>query len=600
MKTLALAALLLAALPLAARGEGDVPAGQSLLPDTPPFGLELSGRIDAAAVEVVDGAVVARTTDAVPRAWSVQLVAPTVAAVEEGDTLYAEFRLRGKGELGAEATTEFVFERAGEPYVKSAERSVSAGPGGWTLVQVPFRAAGSYAPGEARVGFRLGYPPQTIEIAGLRLLNLGRDVDPADLPRTIPTYPGSADDAPWRAEAAERIDRLRKGDLTVRVVRRDGTPVAGAIVEVEMTRHAFPFGTAVARSALFDDSADGERYGETLRAWFNYATPENALKQNAFEGGGEDEGAERAIEIVDRLNAMGLRVRGHNLLWPGWHPWFLPARLREGHARRAEADPEYARRWLAAELRQHLVAKAAAFRGKVVGWDVANEVANNREVMEILGDTDASDAALAGWFALLRDVDPRAGAYLNDYGILVNGGANRRLIDRYLAQAKNLADAGQPPDAIGVQCHFFTGLTGPRTAWRLLDELHATGVPVEVTEYDVVTGDEALDGRFTRDFLTACFAHEGVEAFVVWGFWEGRHWRPQSAFFRRDWSLRPTGQAWRDLVLGEWWTRQTTPTDAAGLATVRGFLGDYAVRVGGVEVATTLTRQGREVLVEVE
>ncbi|MEL7238913.1 MAG: glycoside hydrolase, partial [Planctomycetota bacterium] len=92
--------------------------------------------------------------------------------------------------------------------------------------------------------------------------------------------------------------------------------------------------------------------------------------------------------------------------------------------------------------------------------------------------------------------------------------------------------------------------------------------------------------------------HESIQSFIVWGFWEGRHWRPESAFYDMDWNLKPTGEAWRDLVLDEWWTRETVTTDASGNATVRGFLGDYEIRVGETTVVTALPKDGRAVRVE--
>jgi GH35 family endo-1,4-beta-xylanase len=606
---------LAAALPVLANAEPTVPdGGTSLLPDEDgsadlPWGLVLETNgvdadiVSARPVYLRDGpedkparALLARTKRNVAQAWRAQLVAPVPGSVEEGDVVYAEFWIRGKGDLGAESATEFVFEQQGEPWTKSTAMAVSSGGEEWTKISIAFESVATYGPGESRIAFRLGYPPQTLEIAHLRLLNFGKTVELEDLPKTVQLYAGAEPDAPWRAEAAERIDRLRKGDLTITLTRPDGTPVAGAEIEIEMTRHAFWFGTAIEHEAIFDDGPDGEKYREHLLGWFNYATTENELKQNLVEG----RGIERAIETLDWLNEHDMVVRGHTLLWPGWHRWFLPPRIREGYQERRSADPEYAREWLAAELRQHLVAKAAATRGKVVGWDVANEVANNREVMEILGDTDDSDAALAEWFKLVKRIDPRAETYLNDYGIIVGGGLNTLLRERYIRQANNLIEAGAAPDAIGIQGHFFTRLTGPETVWQILDELHATGLPVEITEYDVISGDQDLDGQYTRDFLTACFAHEGVRAFIVWGFWEGRHWRPQSAFFRRDWTLRPTGEAWRDLVLDEWWTRESVTTDADGKASVRGFLGDYVIRVDGREVETTLTREGTPVMIELD
>ncbi|MDO8942927.1 MAG: hypothetical protein Q7U75_07060, partial [Desulfobacterales bacterium] len=66
-------------------------------------------------------------------------------------------------------------------------------------------------------------------------------------------------------------------------------------------------------------------------------------------------------------------------------------------------------------------------------------------------------------------------------------------------------------------------------------------------------------------------------SFLMWGFWEGRHWIPDAAMLRRDWSEKPNYQAWRDLVFKEWWTDVEGRTDARGRFTASGFLGAYQI-----------------------
>ena len=104
------------------------------------------------------------------------------------------------------------------------------------------------------------------------------------------------------------------------------------------------------------------------------------------------------------------------------------------------------------------------------------------------------------------------------------------------------------------------------------------------------TRDEEGQARYLRDFLTVVFSHPSTDAFTVWGFWEGKMWSPLAAMIRKDWTLKPSGQAWMDLVLKEWWTDQTAATNAAGSCTTRGFLGDYKiiVSVGGREKSASV------------
>ena len=83
---------------------------------------------------------------------------------------------------------------------------------------------------------------------------------------------------------------------------------------------------------------------------------------------------------------------------------------------------------------------------------------------------------------------------------------------------------------------------------------------------------------------------------MMWGFWEGRHWRPRAAMFRKDWSPKPNAAAFTDLVFKKWWTDETAITDADGAIALRGFKGDYVIDVSIGEVTqsttATLTRDG--------
>ena len=50
--------------------------------------------------------------------------------------------------------------------------------------------------------------------------------------------------------------------------------------------------------------------------------------------------------------------------------------------------------------------------------------------------------------------------------------------------------------------------------------------------------------------------------------------------YRADWTLRPAGRAWYDLVFKDWWTpEQRSGVDAHGEFQMRGFQGDYMVEV---------------------
>jgi hypothetical protein len=54
---------------------------------------------------------------------------------------------------------------------------------------------------------------------------------------------------------------------------------------------------------------------------------------------------------------------------------------------------------------------------------------------------------------------------------------------------------------------------------------------------------------------------------------------PRSAMVRRDWSLKPNGQVYQDLVFRKWWTNADGKTGAKGRFATRAFLGEYEIQV---------------------
>ena len=123
---------------------------------------------------------------------------------------------------------------------------------------------------------------------------------------------------------------------------------------------------------------------------------------------------------------------------------------------------------------------------------------------------------------------------------------------------------------------------------------------MQLSEFDVEAGDdEGLQSDYYRDVMIASFSHPNFEAIVQWGLWEKMHWKPAAALWRSDWSLKPAGEVFVDLVAKQWWTDKTAKTDADGNCQVRGFLGDYKVTVTHdgktVTKKATLNRDGTHI-----
>jgi GH35 family endo-1,4-beta-xylanase len=400
-----------------------------------------------------------------------------------------------------------------------------------------------------------------------------------DQPAPCDPYCGWQPDAPWRAQAEAQIDAIRKADLTVTVVDAAGIPVPNATVDITMQRHEFEFSTAVQGPRINSSSNANITYQQNLEQWFNAATFENNHKWPFWVGDqGTSYSQTNTAAATQWLEARDFTLRGHNQVWPGRShlPVFMQNRIDEY---RAPGTTSGRKLQLANEMRQavldHIQEIGTATAGHVKYWDVLNEPRDNHDLMDILGQN-----VIVDWFNAARAVDPNVKLFVNEYGILpsYNGTNNTSQQQSLLATLNLLKSAGAPLDGVGLQAHFSDDdLTGIDRLWEIVDQFGDVVDHVHITEFDIDTTDEALQGAYSRDFLTAMFAHEDIDAFSVWGFWECAVFDPQRAMFRNDWSAKPNGQAWLDLIFDEWWTDETVATAADGKTTVRAFRGDHEV-----------------------
>ncbi|MFC5834874.1 endo-1,4-beta-xylanase [Nonomuraea insulae] len=505
--------------------------------------------------------------------YSFGVGAPSAQPTVKDEAMLATFWARSVTPTASgSGLAHFVFEQNGGSYSKSTQAAMKFGPA-WQRFQLPFRMAADYAAGQVRVNFWLGYGPQVLQIAGVSVLRYGAGT-PAGWPKS--TYAGREADAAWRAAAADRIERNRKGDLYVKVVDSQGHLVPGATVRAEMTRHAFKFGSAADGVRMMTQNTAGQKYRDTLLANFNQFTLGNNLKWNHWEN--LTERATYTLPALQWGRDHGLFVRGHTLIWPscGNMPADVCGLRNDPAALRARIDA-------------HITDEARTLAGTIDEWDVANEAYANHDVQNVLGDGE-----IGRWFRLTRQADPGPKLYLNDYDIIEDNGWELRHQNQFSALVRSLKDGGAPIGGIGIQGHFAgEQLTPPADLVTLINKAGAPGLPIAITEFDVGTTDEQLQADYTRDFLTLMFSMPQVTGVSTFGFWEGDTWDPKRALFRTDWSPKPNATAWRDLIYGTWWTNASATTGTTGSATVRGFLGDYTVKVtaGGVtkEVAVSMS-----------
>jgi GH35 family endo-1,4-beta-xylanase len=337
-------------------------------------------------------------------------------------------------------------------------------------------------------------------------------------------------------------------------------------------------------------AADVARYQQVFLENFNSAVTENALKWLSMEPRRGEDSYATVNAILAWTDAHGIPLRGHNIYW-GIEK-FVPAWLKS-------LDD--------ATLRQSLEARGRdigrRYRGRFAEYDLNNEMIHGNYYATRLGSGITKE--MAGW---VRAEDPAAVLYLNDYDITTG-----RRLDDYVAHIRDLLAQGVPIGGIGVQGHLHAETFDRAALRRSLDTLAQFNLPIRITEFNVpgqrsrfyenrdavmTPEEEVRTARELTDFYRICFSHPAVTGILMWGFWEGANWIPQSSLYRRDWTPTPAGLAYRDLVLKEWWSRWEGEVDEAGRFEAPCYFGTYQVTAGNKQVTVQLTGQAGALTVD--
>jgi len=498
--------------------------------------------------------------------YSEQIQFPTAVGIAVNDVVLVAFYARTISSIQetGEGALTVVIENT-TTYTKEISAKISIGSS-WKQYYASAKCVSNLSATQVRYAFQTGYPSQTIEIADVKFLNYKTTLALKDLPITEITYAGQAADAAWRAAAADRINQIRKGKVDIVVKDQLGNVVKDAVVSIEMVRHQFGFGTAIPASVFLTNTIFRNKVYEL----FNEVVFENDLKWPQFN----PNSTLNLRRSLDSLDLHKIAVRGHNVIWPSWK--WCPSTLQA-----LSTNPTA----LGNEINKHIDEVTKFTKGRLNDWDVINEPYSEHQIMDILGNE-----VMADWLKRVRQNDPDVKLYINDYGILSSGGLDVKKQDSYFNLIKYLDERGAKVDGVGMQGHFSSDLTSITKVYAVLDKFAALGKDIKITEHDINITQRNVQADYTRDLMTILFSHASVKSFMIWGFWQNSHWKPDAALYNADWTIRPHGEAWKELVFNQWWTKKTDKiTDSQGNVSFDGFLGTYKYTVKSVGKESTGT-----------
>jgi endo-1,4-beta-xylanase len=573
--------------------------------------VSFDGSAQAQPVDVTDAPGFSKawhiTTPKTDKEWYTHLAVANRFPVRQGDVIWVSAWCKvgaTRNEWGQGVVC--LYSGRGD-YANSVEHC----PGTWERQTWCWIADRDSPPGDVKLMWTFGQYQQEIWIGGITAIDCGPSAAIAKMPRKpMPLdYDGRAADAPWRGAALARIEQVRKADIVVKITDAQGAPRAGVPVHAAMQRQAFLFGCTLPTGILPEQS---------VQPWHDYAWTASVPAEqkarlveqwlgmfNALNYGctwSTWDGADARIDQEDLLatyrfaHAHGVPTVHQQVIYPS--PEFAApawrarldsevARIRAG----GQADPAFAGEFAAA-LKAH-IADMARVMGPLGlrSFQIANELEDRPEYAQVLGG-DRLDR-VADWFRWAAEAAPDIERWINHIDTT----------DFYAETLTGLLARKAPVQGIGFQWHSGIGSPGPAQRLKGLDRFAAFGLPMQITELEIVITDRndaaqrAFQADYVRDMLIAIYSHPAVNGLTLQDFWQTAAWQRDggSCFFDNENQLQPHGQQWLDLVRKQWWTNADAVTDAQGVAHLRGFHGDYRIDAGGVSAAATLGSTGTTV-----
>ena len=381
----------------------------------------------------------------------------------------------------------------------------------------------------------------------------------------------------------------RIGESLVRVVDKNGNPVADKELVLNQKSHQFLFGSGAFDFLEYEGKkGDPERLDKWL-ALFNYGTlPFYWGRYEPKEGYPEYESRMQAAKCLRDHNVT---LKGHPLCW---------------HTVCADWLMDYPDEVIMDKQLARINREVTAFKGVIDIWDVISEVV----IMPVFDKYDNAVTRLCkryGQVGLVKEVFAAAKAANPDGMFLIN---DFNTSPKYEELLENCLDAGVEISAIGIQSHQHQGYWGTEKLYDVLKRFSRFGLPIHFTENTLVSGSlipeyiedlndwqvkewpttiagEERQAKEWEEMYRILFADPNIKAITGWDFADGAWLNAPSGLVTVDNREKPAYKKLLSLVKGEWWTKdQPIRTNSDGIVNIKGTKGTYEIE--GCEGIITL------------
>lgn len=389
--------------------------------------------------------------------------------------------------------------------------------------------------------------------------------------------------------ANARIEKHRKGSVTLNLYDRDKKPLpVGTKISINMKQHAFHFGSNA--TWLFNYDKGMVNRFETLpelakKFETHFLDIFNYLTITCFWSRYEPEPGQPKYEITEQTLAWaekhGLATKVHPLAW-NWVP-----------------EPFWVQKLSAEEIRKAQLKRVrdfmSYFKGRIDTYEILNEPSGwfreRAEGKKLIAAT--KEVGFENYYKQLyqeaKKVDPLAMLAVNDFQAVQE--YKTMGIDPLLGADPNGADL---VDIIGIQSHYHWRPRQPlEEIWAMVEMFKAYGKPIYFTELSISEGfkNEAgewvsnpeTEKKHVQDIIsvyTIMFSHPRVQGIVYW--WPSDLYTlngdPCGLLDRQN-NPKPAYLALKKLIKEKWWTRESVTLEEKGKVKIRGFYGEYEIKV---------------------
>lgn len=372
----------------------------------------------------------------------------------------------------------------------------------------------------------------------------------------------------------------RIGESLVRVVDKNGNPVADKELVLNQRSHQFLFGSGAFDFLEYEGKKGNPERLDKWLALFDYGTL--PFYWGTYE---PEEGNilyDSRMDAAKILRSNNVTIKGHPLCW---------------HTVCADWLMKYSDEVIMDKQLARINRDVTAFKGIIDIWDVINEVV----IMPVFDKYDNAVTRLCkkyGQVELVKEVFAAAKAANPEGTFLIN---DFNTSPQYEELLEKCLDAGVEISAIGIQSHQHQGYWGTEKLYNVLKRFSRFGLPIHFTENTLVSGSlipeyiEDLNDWQVKEWPTTVageerqekeweemyrilFADPNIKAITGWDFADGAWLNAPSGLVTVDNREKPAYKKLLSLVKGEWWTKdQVIRTNSDGVVSIKGTKGTYEI-----------------------